>query len=215
VPNERYADRYAFTEALLPIVRNELMELVRAGCQEICVDEPSMSCYAQREDPNRAGKIAQMQIAEIDGAEPEPAANLFGDGSGDHDAARFRIGLKTRGDVHAITVDVVLFDDRVSDVDRHAKGDPLFGGLLSGPRGHGPLHRQRTLRGVMRAVEHRQEAIAGILDQTSAIGPDAGIKHLRTQAHQPGVSRFLVQFGQPRVADDVGGKNGNKATLRR
>jgi hypothetical protein len=29
------------------------------------------------------------------------------------------------------------------------------------------------------------------------------------------VGRFLVQFRQPAVADDVGGKNGDKATLRR
>jgi len=46
IPNQRYQDRYGFTETLLPIVRDELMALVKAGCREICVDEPSMSCYA-------------------------------------------------------------------------------------------------------------------------------------------------------------------------
>ena len=40
------------TEALLPIVRDELEALVAAGCREITVDEPSMSCYAHREDPS-------------------------------------------------------------------------------------------------------------------------------------------------------------------
>src|SRR3989442_12361923 len=53
IPNQRYQDRYSFTEALLPIVRDELMALVRAGCREICVDEPSMSCYAHRENPEK------------------------------------------------------------------------------------------------------------------------------------------------------------------
>ena len=53
LPNVQYADRYALTEALLPIVRAELEALVNAGCTEICVDEPSMSCYAHREDPAR------------------------------------------------------------------------------------------------------------------------------------------------------------------
>src|ERR1041385_857833 len=38
LPNARYPDRYALTEALLPLVRDELMALVRAGCAEICVD---------------------------------------------------------------------------------------------------------------------------------------------------------------------------------
>jgi 5-methyltetrahydropteroyltriglutamate--homocysteine methyltransferase len=53
IPNETYPDRYALTEALVPIVRRELETLVQAGCPEICVDEPSMSCYAHREDPRR------------------------------------------------------------------------------------------------------------------------------------------------------------------
>jgi 5-methyltetrahydropteroyltriglutamate--homocysteine methyltransferase len=52
-PNGQYADRYAITEALLPIVRREIGDLVAAGCTEICVDEPSMSCYGYREDTKR------------------------------------------------------------------------------------------------------------------------------------------------------------------
>jgi 5-methyltetrahydropteroyltriglutamate--homocysteine methyltransferase len=53
VPNNHYRDRWALTEALVPIVRTELDALVRAGCREVTVDEPSMSCYAHREDPKR------------------------------------------------------------------------------------------------------------------------------------------------------------------
>jgi len=50
IPNQQYPDRYAVTEALLPLIRDELVALVDAGCREITVDEPSMSCYAYRED---------------------------------------------------------------------------------------------------------------------------------------------------------------------
>ncbi|MBA71113.1 MAG: methionine synthase [Verrucomicrobiales bacterium] len=50
LPNNDYTDRYAITEALLPIIRKELEDLVAAGCQEICVDEPSMSCYGYKEN---------------------------------------------------------------------------------------------------------------------------------------------------------------------
>lgn len=55
VPNSAlgYPDRWALAEALVPIVRRELEALVAAGCTEVCVDEPSMSCYAHREDPRR------------------------------------------------------------------------------------------------------------------------------------------------------------------
>jgi 5-methyltetrahydropteroyltriglutamate--homocysteine methyltransferase len=52
-PSSDYSDRWAVTEALLPIVRAELEKLLDAGCGVITVDEQSMSCYADREDPER------------------------------------------------------------------------------------------------------------------------------------------------------------------
>ncbi len=53
IPNAQYPDRWALTEALLPIVRRELEDLVQAGCREITIDEPSMSCYAHTSDTRR------------------------------------------------------------------------------------------------------------------------------------------------------------------
>lgn len=53
LPNALYPDRWAVTEALLPLVRQEIADLVAAGATEICVDEPSMSCYGYREDTRR------------------------------------------------------------------------------------------------------------------------------------------------------------------
>lgn len=53
LPNRQYVNRWALAEALTPIVRAELETLVNAGCPEITVDEPSMSCYAYREDTAR------------------------------------------------------------------------------------------------------------------------------------------------------------------
>jgi 5-methyltetrahydropteroyltriglutamate--homocysteine methyltransferase len=67
LPNSRYKDRYAITEALLPIVGRELEELVAAGCKEITVDEPSMSCYAYREDTKRLVDIFNRTVAAVAG----------------------------------------------------------------------------------------------------------------------------------------------------
>ena len=67
VPGGRYPDRYAVTEALVPIVRAELESLVAAGCREICLDEPSMSCYAHREDPRRFVDIFNRTVAPVVG----------------------------------------------------------------------------------------------------------------------------------------------------
>lgn len=67
MPNAAYADRYAVTEALLPLVQRELVALVEAGCREITVDEPSMSCYAYKEDPERFVDIFNRTVAPIVG----------------------------------------------------------------------------------------------------------------------------------------------------
>lgn len=67
LPNTIYKDRYAITEALLPIVRNELEALVAAGCTEITVDEPSMSCYAYKEDTKRFVDIFNRTVKPVVG----------------------------------------------------------------------------------------------------------------------------------------------------
>jgi 5-methyltetrahydropteroyltriglutamate--homocysteine methyltransferase len=67
LPSPQYPDRWALTEALLPIVRAELEALVEAGCREITVDEPSMSCYAHRQDPRRFVDIFNRTVAPVVG----------------------------------------------------------------------------------------------------------------------------------------------------
>lgn len=67
LPNDQYPDRYAITEALLPLVRKEIEDLVAAGCKEICVDEPSMSCYAYKADP--------LKFVDLFNRTVEPAVN--------------------------------------------------------------------------------------------------------------------------------------------
>ena len=56
-PGGSYGNRWEVTEALVPIVRAELEQLVESGCHEITLDEPSMSCYGHREDPRRFVQI--------------------------------------------------------------------------------------------------------------------------------------------------------------
>jgi 5-methyltetrahydropteroyltriglutamate--homocysteine methyltransferase len=61
------ADRFAVAECLVPIVQRELEALVAAGCREITVDEPSMSCYAHREDPRRFVDIFNRTVESVRG----------------------------------------------------------------------------------------------------------------------------------------------------
>lgn len=65
IPNHRYPDRFAITEAFLPLIRRELEALVEAGCEEITVDEPSMSCYAHKEDTQRFVDIFNRTVETV------------------------------------------------------------------------------------------------------------------------------------------------------
>jgi len=67
LPDGEYPDRFDITEALAPIVRDELIALVEAGCSEVTVDEPSMSCYAHREDPHRFVDIFNRTVEPVVG----------------------------------------------------------------------------------------------------------------------------------------------------
>ena len=67
IPNDMYPDRYAISEAILPMVRSELEQLVAAGCTEITVDEPSMSCYAYKSDTKKFVDIFNRTVEPIAG----------------------------------------------------------------------------------------------------------------------------------------------------
>jgi 5-methyltetrahydropteroyltriglutamate--homocysteine methyltransferase len=66
-PGGAYPSRWEVTDALIPIVRAELEKLVDAGCREITLDEPSMSCYGYREYPSRFVKIFAETVRPIVG----------------------------------------------------------------------------------------------------------------------------------------------------
>jgi 5-methyltetrahydropteroyltriglutamate--homocysteine methyltransferase len=67
LPNATYKDRWEITAALTPIIRKELEDLVAAGCTEITLDEPSMSCYAYKEDTKRFVSIFNETVSSIQG----------------------------------------------------------------------------------------------------------------------------------------------------
>src|SRR3954447_25592951 len=66
-PHERYPDRWAVSEALLPIVRAELEALVGEGADNISIDEPSMSCYGWREDTARLADLFSRTVDTVVG----------------------------------------------------------------------------------------------------------------------------------------------------
>ena len=123
IPGGDLPDRWAVTEALLPIVQRELVALVDAGCAEVTVDEPSMSCYAHREDPDRFVDIFNRTVAPVVGRTRLSTHLCFGNYKGR------AVGLRRYAPMfpafHAMTVDelhVEMASREMSELD-------LIGGI--------------------------------------------------------------------------------------
>lgn len=65
LPNKQYKNRWEITHALIPIIQQELKDLVAAGCTEITLDEPSMSCYAYKEDTKKFVSIFNETVSVV------------------------------------------------------------------------------------------------------------------------------------------------------
>jgi 5-methyltetrahydropteroyltriglutamate--homocysteine methyltransferase len=102
-PGGPYADRYAVAEALLPLVRHELSGLIDAGCRELTVDEPSMSCYAYREDRKRLVDLFNRTVEPVVGRCRLSTHLCFGNYKGH--AVGFRRYAPMFPDFFAMTVD--------------------------------------------------------------------------------------------------------------
>jgi 5-methyltetrahydropteroyltriglutamate--homocysteine methyltransferase len=71
IPNERYPDRIAITEALLPIVRAEVEAVIAAGADFVQIDEPSFSVY-----PDRIAEYVPLFNRTVDGLNAKISTHL-------------------------------------------------------------------------------------------------------------------------------------------
>src|ERR1700739_3276833 len=101
--------------------------------------------------------------------------DLLVDAARDEDLARVCDALKARGDIHAITVDVVLLDDDIAQID----ADPIFDPLLLRERRIAPKHvlldHDSAAHGLHGTVEYCKEPVAGRLDEAAMMFRNAGL----------------------------------------
>ncbi|MBT3270816.1 methionine synthase [Candidatus Poribacteria bacterium] len=71
IPDDRYPDRMAITEALIPIVRAECEALIAEGADFLQIDEPSFSVY-----PDRIGEYVDIFNRTVEGLDAKIATHL-------------------------------------------------------------------------------------------------------------------------------------------
>jgi hypothetical protein len=99
-------------------------------------------------------------------------------GPGDQDGTRFGDAFEPRGDVDAVAIEITAFDNDVTQIDADAQHDPPLLRLIAVCGGHALLELDRALHGVNSAGELHQHAIAGDLEDASAMLGNQGPQHL-------------------------------------
>src|SRR6185437_8676603 len=129
-------------------------------------------------DADRIGDVLDPLIAERLVAADQLVLDLLVDAAGDIDGARLGEALQPRRDVDAVAEDVVGLDDHVAEIDPDAIEDPLRVRQGRVAPDHALLDDDGAAHGLDRAVEHREEAVAGVLDDPAVMLDDGRIDQL-------------------------------------
>src|SRR6202165_3825942 len=120
-------------------------------------------------DPHRFGDILQRLRAQILKRNVYLAPNLPMCIVGNADSARFGDPFKSHANIDPITIDVIVFDDNITDVDADAKFDPFVLRYIGVLCGNAALNFDGTAYRINHAAELNESAVTGILDDASAV----------------------------------------------
>ena len=139
---------------------------------------------------------------------------LFVDAAGNIDFARTGYALKPRGDIDAVAIDVVDFDDDVAKVDANPVFDPMMLRQRCIATNHILLDHDAGSHGLYGTVENGDEAVACGFDEPAVVFSDGGFDELALEPLDAIVRSFLVDLHQSAVAGDIACHDGRKAPRR-
>ena len=161
-------------------------------------------------DSNRPVDILDADLAAVLEANVDPIADALVDDRGDADAARLGQRLQARGDVDAIAVNVVAFDDHVAKIDANSENDLWLAQGFIRQGAVGPLHRKRAVYGIDHAAKFDDGAVADQLHDAAVVGSDGRLKDGFPVPLQGGQRARLVGCHQTGIADHVGREDGSQ-----
>jgi hypothetical protein len=133
---------------------------------------------------------------------------------GDEHPAGIGQGFDPRSDVDPIAINVIGLDDDVAEIDADAQLDAAVRADTRVPFGHRLLHHDRAADRIDNAGKLHQHAVAGGLDDATAVFGDLRIEELAAQRLEAFVRALLIGAHQPRIAGDIGGKDRGEAADR-
>ena len=140
---------------------------------------------------------------------------LFVDAAGDIDFAGTGYAFKPRGNIDAVAIDVVGFDDDVAKIDADPILDPMMLGQRCIAANHILLDHDAAADGFDGTIENRDKPVARGFNKLAVMFDDAGFDEVALDPLDARVRPFLVDLHQAAVAGDIACHDGRKAARRR
>ena len=136
----------------------------------------------------------------------DAAYDVLPDARCDADTAGFRQRFQTRGNVYAVTINIVTIDNDIAEIDPDAQRDSWMGGVVA-RSGGGALHRKRELDRINGAAKLDESAVANKLDDAAVVVLDLRIEDRQPVMLQRGKRACLILCHHPRIANDISDKD--------
>ena len=162
-------------------------------------------------DPHRVGDVLDTAIAEQLVSANQLVLYLFVDAAGDKDFAGLGDPFKPRGDIDAVAVNVVVFDDDIAKVDANSILDPMVLRQCRVASHQILLNHDAAADGFDGTVKNRNEPVAGGFNKPAVMFHDAGFDDFALDTLDTVVRALFVDLHQAAIAGDIACHDGRKA----
>ena len=140
---------------------------------------------------------------------------LFVDAAGDVDLAGTGNAFKSRGDIDAVAINVVCFDDDVTKIDAYSILNPMVLGQRCVAANQILLDDDAAPDGFDGTVENCDETVACGFNKLAVMFVDAGFDEVALDPLDAVVRPLLVDLHQAAVAGDIACDDRSKTARRR
>src|SRR5262249_25294949 len=165
-------------------------------------------------DPDRIGDVLDLAIAERLVSAHQLMFDLLIDAAGDVHLARLGKPFKTGGNVDALAVDVISFDDHVAKIDADPVLHPVVLRKGSIAADQILLDHDAAPHGLDGTVEDRDEAVSGGLDQLAVVLGNSRFNEFALGPLDADMRALFVELHEAAIAGDVAHNDGGKAPRR-
>src|SRR5581483_4931937 len=154
-------------------------------------------------DTHRARDVLERLLAQVYEGLRQLVADLTPGVLRKADAARLRDAFEPRRDVDGVAEQVVAIDHDIPQVNPDPERHTAVAGDLGIAPRHSALHFQRAAPGVDDARKFGEDAVAGGLDDATAMDRDSRVDQLHPYGVQLRERAFFVDADQAAIAGDI------------